>query len=211
MSEWPEADWSHSSEGHDTDGDWNKVEKETASAAFTLLELLSQDLAPLETDASGWTEADSRALGATQEFDWLARLLVPPDAVSAEHRMENMELMATFRAALPFAEAERNWLLDDHRLDEGRSGSPGTEPWIAIARKSETSLMSSGIVRVVRGRDLLERWWAWRRETGEYAGQGSLDQARSALEGVIGLLAPELGLPAPYLALRSPEHAQPMP
>jgi hypothetical protein len=69
--------------------------------------------------------------------------------------------------------------------------------------------MSAGIRRVIHGRDLLQRWWSWRRETGEYAGQGSLDQARDALEGVIELIAPELGLPETYVALRATGDDQP--
>jgi hypothetical protein len=199
---WPEADWTHSPESHDTDGDWGKVDKEIGGVAHHLLDLLSQDVAPLEADVHGWTQADSYALGLTQEVDWLARLLVPPDAVSADHRMEFIELMATFRAALPFAEAERNWLLDEHRFDDepGGPGSPCDERWLEIARKSETQLVSAGLSRVVHGRDLLQRWWSWRRETGEYAGQESLGHARDALRGIIGLVAPELGLPETSVA-----------
>jgi hypothetical protein len=201
---WPETDWTHSPEGHNTDGPWGKVDKEIAGLGRELLDLLSQDLTSLQADVHGWTEPDSRALGITQEFDWLARLLVPPEAVSAEHRMENIELMAAFRAALPFAEAERKWLLDDD------CGNPGydiaTPRWVEAVGHSEVSLVSAGVVHVVHGRDLLQRWWSWRRETGEYAGQGSLDQARFALEGIIGLMAPELGLPETYQVLRAVEN-----
>ena len=39
----------------------------------------------------------------------------------------------------------------------------------------------AGVRRVVSGRDLMRRWIAWRREAGEYEGQGSHDQARDAL------------------------------
>jgi hypothetical protein len=208
MPEWPEADWTHSPEGHDTDGGWEKVDKESAGQAFVLLDLLSQDLAPLEADVHGWTESDRQALGVAQDFNWVSRLLVPPEAVSAENRMEHMELMATFRAALPFAEAERKWLLDDHHR-EALGRHIGEQKWFEVIRHSEASLVSDGIIRVVRGRDLLQRWWSWRREAGEYAGQGSLDQARYALEGVIGLMAPELGLPETYVALHRAQGEKP--
>lgn len=201
---WAKEDWTHSPENHDTDGPWGNVDKEIAGLGRELLGLLSQDLAPLGADAHGWTEPDSRALGITQEFDWLARLLIPPEVVSAEHRMENIELMATFRAALPFAEAERKWLLDDYHPGE-RGASVGDPRWAELIRQREVSLVSAGVSRVVHGRDLLQRWWSWRREAGEYADQGSLDQARYALEGIVGLMAPEIGLPEPYVALRSVE------
>ena len=38
------------------------------------------------------------------------------------------------------------------------------------------------------------------------AGQGSLDQVRYSLEGIIGLMAPKLGLPEAYEALRAGEN-----
>lgn len=210
MSQYPEADWTHSPEGHDIDGGWDRIDKENAGQAFVLLNLLSQDLVPLESDAHGWTNADRSALAVTQDFNWVSRLLVPPESVSAENRMEHMELMATFRAALPFAEGERKWLLDDHH--RGTQGEHiGHPAWNEVIRHSEVSLVSAGIMRVVHGRDLLQRWWSWRREVGKYASQGSLDQARSALEGVIGLLAPELGLPEAYVELRASGDRSPEP
>jgi hypothetical protein len=197
----PEADWSHSPQDHDTDGGWENLDKTVASLAFRLLDVLSQDLSSLETDAHGWTDPDKRAFGLAQEIDSLARLVVPPETVSVENRVTYMATMATFRTSLPFTEAERRWLFDEGcelpNLHE--------DAWFESARGTDEELVSAGVVRVVHGRDLLQRWWSWRREIGEYAGQGSLDQARSALEGVIGLLAPESGLPETYVVLRSGE------
>jgi hypothetical protein len=202
----PEADWSHSPEDHDTDGGWEKIDKNVASLAFRLLDMLSQDLAPLEVDAHGWTEADRQAFGLAQEMDYLARMVVPPETASVEHRVDYMATIAGFRTALPFAEAERRWLFDEDCDIPVELSASHDEAWFESARRQEEELVSAGVVRVVRGRDLLQRWWSWRRETGEYAGQGSLNQARSALKGVIGLMAPELGLPETYEALRGGEN-----
>lgn len=63
-----------------------------------------------------------------------------------------MELMTTFRAALPFAEAERKWLLDDFHDDEQGAGI-GEPRWSEVVRRSEISLISAGLSRVVHGRD----------------------------------------------------------
>lgn len=206
MPQWPEADWAHDPE-HDPEDtlEYDRIDKTIGGRAHELLDALSQDVTALESDIHGWTEADAKALSLAQETDWLSRLLVPPDTVSPDARVDFMTLMMAFRTALPLAEAERDWLLDGHRFSDKPPVVPdiGTPDWLELSRRSEVQLVSAGLSRMVHGRDLLQRWWSWRREVGEYAGQGSLDQARDALENIIGLLAPELGLPETYATLRT--------
>jgi hypothetical protein len=198
-------DWAHDPDNDPNDTlEYHKIDKTVGRLAYKLLDALSQDITALESDSHGWTEADAESLSLAQETDWLSRLLVPPDTVSPDARVDFMKELVSFRTALPLAEAERDWLLDGYRPGKtGESLNIASPEWRETTRKSENQLVSAGISRVVYGRDLLQRWWSWRRETGEYAGQGSLDQARYALEGVIGLIAPELGLPEAYVALRA--------
>ena len=209
MSEWPEFDWAHDPDNDPEETFSENIDKEVAGLAYRLLDSLSQDVTALEGDVHGWTVADEEAVNLTWETDWLARLVVPPKTVPDEARTDFVELMVSFRTALPFTEAERNWLLDGNRnpdrVPHYEVGAEGSASWRELASQSEDEVMSAGIRRVIHGRDLLYRWWSWRREAGEYAVQGSLDQARSALERVIGLLAPELGLPETYVALRGKE------
>jgi hypothetical protein len=104
-----------------------------------------------------------------------------------------------YRVALPFDETERAWLYDAYEAAWGPK-------CIQRIRAQEARVMSAGLRRVVVGRDLMRRWWAWRRETDEYAGQGGLDAAREGLRAIVEAVAPDLDLPTPYLALR--EHSQ---
>jgi hypothetical protein len=205
-----ESDWSFDETGDDVDIEYDRYDKIVGGIARRSLDALSRDLTSLESDEWGWTSADYRGLHGVYEVDWLGRLLVPPSTTPLVNRIRFNDHMASLRAAIPVSEAERKWLFDgsdDRQLGQYRGLSDPHS--LEIARDSEASLVSAGVIRVVHGRDLLQRWWSWRRETGEYADQGSLDQARSALKGVIGLLAPELGLPEALVELRASEAQAP--
>jgi hypothetical protein len=82
------------------------------------------------------------------------------------------ELLHNLHVALPFGEAERQWM-----------SSNCFEP-NDVKRRQEIHIVSAGLRRVVYGRDLLRRWWAWRRETDEFGGQGTLELTREALRGL---------------------------
>jgi hypothetical protein len=76
-------------------------------------------------------------------------------------------------AATPFTEGERRWLYEEpsHRTQRGLGELVG----------QTAEILDAGVLQVVQGRDVVRRWWAWRRERDEFAGQGSLDEAREAL------------------------------
>lgn len=208
MAEWPEFDWAHNPDYDPSDTFGEAIHKELGGIAHRLLDSLSHDVTTLEADVYGWTKADGEAIADTQQADSLARLVVPPKTVPDMVRVDFMELMVEFRTALPFTEAERAWLLDGNGFPTTRF-TVWDGPWQEIARQSEAEVMSAGIRRVIHGRDLLQRWWSWRRETGEYEEQGSLEQAREALGGLIALVSPELGLPESYVALRAARGDEP--
>jgi hypothetical protein len=88
-------------------------------------------------------------------------------------------LLRRFHVALPYDEAEREWLLQDPsaRVDQS--------DWLDRVRGQELHVVAKGLQTVVYGRDLVRRWWAWRRQTDEFAGQRSLYLASDALWGVV--------------------------
>jgi hypothetical protein len=212
MSEWPEWDWAHDPDNDPDETFGENIHKEVGDLAYRLLDVLSQDVTRLEADVHGWTEADKKGVDLAWETDWLARLVVPPKPVSDIARTDFVMLMGSFRMALPWTEAERRWLLDGYDFPNSALDTydmRGDDGWREFANQSEAEVMSAGIRRIIRGRDLLQHWWSWRRETGEYEGQGSLEQARESLGGVIALLSPELGLPESYVNLRQARGDEP--
>lgn len=211
---WPELDWSHNV--RDIDGEiddpfhYDKYDKEVARYAFSALGQLSIDIATLEADEHGWTSADYGTLLDLGDLDHEAGLMVPPSPTPLEHRFQYGDQITALHTALPVAEAERRWLFGGGKASGGHEGVRSDlrisyRDWGQIARTSEAELVSDGILRRVHGRDLLQRWWFWRRELGAYADGAGLNQARDSLEGLIRLLAPELGLPESYTALRANE------
>jgi hypothetical protein len=204
MSQWPERDWSynpHPDAGPMEGKEYDEYDQTLGGITWELLNVLSEDVADYKVDGHDWTTLDDEGLVRAHDVDWLGRLLVPPATTPGENRIKYVELMASWHTALPFSEAERHWLWSENGAGAGTPGL-GSEEWMVTVRQSEARIVSAGISRIVRGRDLLQRWWAWRREIGEYAGQGSLDQAREAVVGLTALLKPDMGLPEPYLALR---------
>jgi|GEM_PF-5601878 len=108
-------------------------------------------------------------------------------------------LVHTFHTALPHDEAERRWQYDNHGKVMPERGE---------VRDIEAEVMSGGIRRVIHGRELVRRWIAWRQESDEYAGHNGVGVARSALAGVITLLAPGRPLPKEYVELVRKQDAE---
>ncbi len=105
------------------------------------------------------------------------------------------EVLLRLHGAMPFDEVERDWLFEAHDETQGPNS-------ITLIRRREATIVSGGLRRVVQGRDLIRRWWSWRRETDEFSGQGSLDQARDALRDLVVAHCDDPELPESYLALR---------
>ena len=104
-------------------------------------------------------------------------------------------MLLRLHGAMPFDEVERDWLFEAHDETQGPNS-------ITLIRRREATIVSGGLRRVVQGRDLIRRWWSWRRETDEFSGQGSLDQARDALRDLVVAHCDDPELPESYLALR---------
>lgn len=116
----------------------------------------------------------------------------PPDVRRDLHRD-----LSAWRAALPFSEAERRLVLDAYDYS-----SIGELASVIRRRYKEEEVVDAGIRHVIRGRDLVHQWWAWRREMDEFAGQGSLAQAKGALIRFSGRLMPPEKLPDIYFDLQ---------
>jgi hypothetical protein len=182
---------------------YDTLHQEVGKVGRAALSALSTDVNSIEADRHGWTIADVDSLRHLATVDELAALMVPPAPTSFEDRTHAIGLLRFMHNALPLGEAERWWLLSDVLRDTRRlAAKPRDEDYLDPVRLADENIMIDGKYRLVSGRDLLQRFWSWRRETGEYAGGDGLDQARKSLADLVELLTPELGLPEEYQALR---------
>lgn len=100
------------------------------------------------------------------------------------------QLRSEMHAQLPFDEQERRWLVGVYE-EAPRPVAPPSYELVEEIEARDTEITSSGIRRIVRGRDLVQRWWSWRRDADEYAGSGAALQASLALVRVADLLEPD--------------------
>jgi hypothetical protein len=145
-----------------------------------------------------WVNSDRFAL-----YGWYSLEIETLDALAEPELTRNqvgdiLNHLSDFRVALPFSEAEGNWLLDAYSQMFDTSANLS----FIRSRKPE-EIVSAGLRRVIDGRDLLRRWWAWRREADEFRGQGSIYLAREALRTLIETVAPYHDLPKGYEALQA--------
>ena len=86
----------------------------------------------------------------------------------------------TYQAALPFHDPEQRWLVTVFDAAE-QSGVVGVADKQPIIRGATTELLIAGQVEEVQGRELMDRWWDWRRGLGDFEGTPSLTIAIDAL------------------------------
>ena len=151
-----------------------------------------------------WVQGDRIAL-----HNWYVLEIEKVDALAEPTLDRNqvgdiLGLVSEFHSTLPFDEAEGNWLLGLYGAMFSNTDTTTSAIVSRIRQRQPEEIISSGLRRVIDGRDLLRRWWAWRRDTDEYAGQGALDLSRDALYTMIDTLSPDLKLrlPESYVALR---------
>jgi hypothetical protein len=139
-------------------------------------------------DARGrWRVSDRRAF-----YGWLQIEGDTPEAQTAlgnqdEDSLERLnDILHKYHSVMPYDEAERFWLFvtacEAQELSFAES--------FHHIRKQEARIVSAGLRRVVYGRELLGRWWSWRRDTDQFSGQGTVDTAREALRELITMVAP---------------------
>jgi hypothetical protein len=165
------------------------------SVILVLRELMDPKSAgPQSREPATWDRSDKSALVRLKDLEGNIGFIEPaPDPVISGTDIYNLfQEFGRLHTALPFSEAERAWLLgkDEQDLPDGIIGD-------------SAEIMSGGILRVVQGRELVRRWWAWRREADEFAGQGSLDEARQALGVLANTLVIEPNWPLEYPDIRA--------
>jgi hypothetical protein len=119
----------------------------------------------------------------TEALSWLCQIesLLPivevPDEIDGDVRKRASDAIFSLHTALPFEEAERDWLVKVHHQLARHHKQVTPELFASL----QGQIMLRGVQRAVEGQDLMRRWQAWLRQGDEFEGQGSLDQARDAL------------------------------
>jgi hypothetical protein len=168
-------------------------------ASYNLLHQLSLGR---RRDQDGWQKTDARAFDEWAVLELRAESLVVPPSLDIERRREFRQAWQAFHAALPFDEAEGNWLWKNFKRGSPRGVEYAELSSLIANDDSEAEIMSAGIRRVVKARELASRWVPWRAGSGAYEGQESVALARNALSEIVLLTHPSLGLPKSYLARR---------
>lgn len=148
-----------------------------------------------------WDRVDERAFLCLVDMNAGLPFLDPSESVEGRDVADLFRHFRRFHAALPFAEGERHWLLGAYKTIPRESLPKGMTPREAFQLRgisdvvaglavTETVIISAGLRTRVIGRDLIRRWAAWRREADEFAGQGSLLEARNMLQLIGHELAP---------------------
>lgn len=105
--------------------------------------------------------------------------------------------------ALPLSEAERLWLFDPLLGKKAKKERCWDihEPETLVGVAEEVT--SGGVKQVIQGREVVRRLAAWRRETDEFAQQGTLDEAREALGTIATTLVIEPNWPREHEDIRA--------
>jgi hypothetical protein len=170
------------------------------AALWMLGDLLKEKPNASDTsDEVTWDKSDLSAFHMLQELDTGIKFIEPGPRVEGSDIGDLHRVFARLHASLPFSEPEREWLWS-------RQHKPGQEiPHGLIGETAE--IVSAGVLHVLQGRDLVRRWWAWRRERDEFAGQASLDEARQALATLTETLVIESNLPSEWQEIRAQMNA----
>jgi hypothetical protein len=148
-------------------------------------------------DRRRWLKDDYKALEYAVQLESRAYVAHPMGTFPAEHYdklyFERGIPRLTARAleALPFAEAERQWLTDSYHAKQWGRPDHHWQDTPKLIGRMESEIVSAGLRQVVEGKALMRRWWAWRRQTDEFEGQGSLAVCQHALGAIIELTFPE--------------------
>lgn len=105
------------------------------------------------------------------------------EGVPEPRRSALMGEIATFHAALPFAENERRMVVDEYDELVFPTGLRDA----VRERIPRQKICVEGIARSTSGRDMMERWWSWRRGRDAYEGGEGLDTALAAAQSAYDL------------------------
>jgi hypothetical protein len=153
--------------------DWGYITLETLEAMVEL---------PPSDGSRRWVGSDYEALHAVCSLEGNLRYFGLPNG-SSDDVVDGLHgFLDRWYGALPLDEPERTAVYHLHLRSSDNLIMDANAPALAeLLRTTELEFMSSGVRRAVRGRDLLQRWWEWRRGVGEFEGQGSYKEATKAL------------------------------
>lgn len=159
-----------------------------AVTAGDMVSQLSQ--VPRQSDSRRvrWLSSDYSTFYDWQELERTVPLAFAE--LSVEDGYGLADQLERLHCALPYSEAERRWL----RVDKAELPA-GSGRWESM-RRQEIAVLSNGLVHVMHGREVLRKWWAWRRETDEFVGQGSIDEACAVLGTLANMFAIKEGRPS---------------
>ena len=179
---------------------------EAGPNALGLLDNLLAPKAPMPLEIAGtkprWDESDRDGFHHLVQLDEDMACIDPSFDSEGPSTGDLIRPWQQLMTSLPFTEAERHWMIGTaHQYQREQREFP--EDIIPI----ETTVMSAGVRQMVRGRNLVRRWVSWRRETHEYAGQGSLNRAIFLLDHMAYELVPGM-FTTPDFAAQYPHVAE---
>lgn len=132
-----------------------------------------------------WLNVDSNSYLAAFEFeDAIDRWGLPRDLSSDEREAVNGDL-SEWHSALPFSDAERRLILDKDAI--------ASSPWMLRQMIGKVTIIEDGHDKVASGRELMQRWWKWRRGVDQFEGDDGVERGRQALSQFAGrLISPDL-------------------
>jgi hypothetical protein len=186
---------------------WGPATEELGDQAYELAHWLATprdlSLPPDGLDGSPrWDYYDRRAFDAWLNFDGSAKLATPEhqvfgdgevliSGVPEDERDQYLDYAVRLQAALPLSRGEQHWLAhvasSYGQAEAGRPDISGREPDIKLV-DLQPVIFDAGIRRTLDGKELVRRWSQWRREIGSFEHQGSLAEARLAVESIARLI-----------------------
>lgn len=163
-------------------GPFGDIGTEIAETAAQLIECLSAEPEPITYDTAELPTSDKEALSTWIGMEWLIPIVDTPNKPlgGGTIRRRAHDAVVAFHVALPYNEAERQWL--DRKSMSHASEMP------SFIQGQEDRLMVAGVWRAVSGRELTRRWMLWRRGTDEFTGQDSVAEACKALGHIQDLM-----------------------
>jgi len=147
-----------------------------------------------------WPKSDWLAFERLRSLDKGVKFIEAAPEVDEGEIGDLHRLFVRLHGALPFSEAEREWMWAPSQIarEEVRRAVPKM-----LLRQGQEVIMSGGLQQVLQPEDLARRWLAWRRNTDEFAGSGSVHEARIALAALAETLVIEPKLPREWPDIRA--------
>lgn len=178
----------------DKEAPYGAIGNEGGEHALQLLENLLAPKTPMPFapgQTPRWDKTDQRGFHSLFALQGDMNCIDPSydETISTGELTEPWHDLAT---SLPFSEAERYWMMWAQRKHwrTHRQRGPEEVPLPESIVTEKAVVMSGGVRQALRGRDLVRRWAAWRREADEFAGQGSLTAAIFFLDHMAYELTP---------------------